>query len=162
MHFSFNFGFGYVGLIFLLGLFIPNIIWIKRRPVDYDEYSKKENPVLGIIEKIGEVAVTCCAVFFSDFTVSKIDLWSLWLLGAVLLMVCYEIYWIRYFKSNRTMKDMYSSLFGVPLAGATYPVLAFLLLGIYGRNLLMLIAVIFLGIGHISIHYSYKKMIESL
>ena len=28
-------------------------------------------------------------------------------------MILYEIYWIRYFKSNKTMKGMYSSLLGI-------------------------------------------------
>ena len=33
-------------------------------------------------------------------------------------MILYEVYWIRYFRSNRTMEDMYSSLLGIPVAGA--------------------------------------------
>ena len=31
-----HFGFSYVGLIYLLMLFIPNIIWSKNQPIDYD------------------------------------------------------------------------------------------------------------------------------
>ena len=47
-------------------------------------------------------------------------------------MVLYEIYWIRYFRSAKTMKDLYSSILGIPVAGATLPVLAFMLLAVYG------------------------------
>ena len=72
-------------------------------------------------------------------------------------MILYEIYWIRYFRSEKTMKDMYSSILGVPVAGATLPVLAFGLLAVYGGNLPMLIAVIILGIGHIGIHLQHRK-----
>lgn len=43
------------------------------------------------------------------------------------------------------------------MAGATLPVLAFLLLGIYGKNIFMTIAVIILGIGHIGIHLNHRK-----
>lgn len=75
-------------------------------------------------------------------------------------MILYEIYWIRYFKSKKTMKDFYSSLLGVPVAGATLPVLAFLLLGIYGKNIFLIIATIVLGIGHIGIHINHKKEVE--
>ena len=32
-------------------------------------------------------------------------------------MVLYEIYWIRYFKSGKTMGDFYRSLWGIPVAG---------------------------------------------
>ena len=59
-----------------------------------------------------------------------------------------------------TMKDMYSSLLGIPVAGATLPVVAFLLLGIYGRNIFLIISTIVLGIGHIGIHLNHKKELE--
>ena len=55
------------------------------------------------------------------------------------------------------MKDMYSSLLGIPVAGATLPVLAFLLLGIYGKNVFLIIATIILGVGHIGIHLNHRK-----
>ena len=55
------------------------------------------------------------------------------------------------------MKDFYSSFLGVPVAGATLPVLAVLLLAIYGKNPFLLIAGIVLGIGHIGIHLMHRK-----
>ena len=57
------------------------------------------------------------------------------------------------------MKDFYSSFLGVPVAGATLPVAAFFLLGIYGCNIFLLTAVIILGIGHIGIHLQHKNEI---
>lgn len=55
------------------------------------------------------------------------------------------------------MRDFYSSLLGIPVAGATLPVAAFFLLGIYGRNPLLIVAVTVLGIGHIGIHMEHRK-----
>ena len=75
-------------------------------------------------------------------------------------MILYEIYWIRYFKSEKTMQDMYSSILGIPVAGATLPVIAFFLLGIYGKNIPLIVSVIILGIGHIGIHLEHKKEIK--
>ena len=75
-------------------------------------------------------------------------------------MLLYEIYWIRYFKSNKTMKDMYSSILGIPVAGATLPVLAFLLLGVYGKNIPLIVSSIILGIGHIGIHLNHRKEVQ--
>lgn len=54
----FRFGFSYVGLIYLLMLFIPNIIWTKNKPKDYEQYALKENKILQVLEKIGEVLVS--------------------------------------------------------------------------------------------------------
>lgn len=151
-----NFGFSYIGLIFLLMLMIPNMIWSKNKPKDYDRYTKNESKILLSFERIGEVLVTCLSLVFSDFNINTISNWSIILLSAFILMILYEIYWIRYFKSNKTMRDMYSSLLGVPVAGATLPVLAFLLLGIYGKNIFLIIATIILGIGHIGIHLNHR------
>lgn len=155
-----NFGFSYVGLIYLAMLFIPNLFWTKHKPENYEEYVKNENKVLKIFENIGQVLVTCIVLVFKDFNV-RFNSWQIiWLVISFSLMVLYEIFWIRYFKSEETMKDFYSSLFGIPVAGATLPVIAFLMLGIYGKNIFLVISAIILGIGHIGIHINHKKEIS--
>ena len=72
-------------------------------------------------------------------------------------MVLYGFWWIRYFRSEQKLSDFYSSFLFIPFAGATLPVIAFFMLGIYGRVIWMLMAVIILGIGHIGIHMQHKK-----
>lgn len=164
---SYRFGFSYVGLIFLLMLFIPNMVWAKHQPTDYDVYAKNENKVLLGFERIGQVLVTIVSVIFVDFNVliygSKngilIPARIAYLIFALVLMIAYELYWIRYFRSEKTMKDFYSDFAGVPLAGATLPVMAFALLGLYGNNIIMLVAVLILGIGHIGIHWNHYKAV---
>lgn len=150
-------GFSYMGLIFLILLTVPNLAWTKNQPKDYDKYAAGENKVLLIMERIGQVTVSCLVLIFSDFNIQGVSLWGIWLLVACILMLLYEAYWIRYFKSAKTMQDFYSSLLGVPVAGATLPVAAFFLLGIYGRNPFLIAAVIVLGIGHIGIHLGHRK-----
>lgn len=76
-----------------------------------------------------------------------------------MLMILYETYWVRYFKSEKTMADFYRSLLSIPVAGAILPVAAFMLLGVYGRNIFMIISVIILGVGHIGIHWQHRKKI---
>ena len=154
-----HFGFSYIGFLFLLMLMIPNMIWSKNRPKDYDKYVVNENKILLIFERVGEVLVTGLSLIFADFNINAISSWSIILLVAFLLMVLYEIYWVRYFRNEKTMKDMYSSLLGVPVAGATLPVFAFFLLGIYGRNIFLMSSTVILGIGHIGIHLNHRKEI---
>lgn len=155
-----NFGFSYVGLIYLIMLMLPNIIWTKNQPKDYEKYVGSENKVLLAFERIGEVLVSCAALIFSDFNLKPWSSWSWWLVISFALMVLYEIYWIRYFKSEKAMKDFYSSILGIPVAGATLPVLAFLLLAVYGKNIILGIAALILGIGHIGIHLMHRREIE--
>ncbi|MDE6601926.1 MAG: hypothetical protein K2K90_07145 [Lachnospiraceae bacterium] len=148
-------GFSYVGLFFLLMLIVPNLIWTKNQPQGYS--AEKENRFLVLLERAGEVLTTCCALIFSDFNLREWSKWSWWLVAAFALMIMYEIWWVRYFKSERRLSDFYSSFFGISVAGATLPVMAFFLLGIYGKVIWMLVASIILGIGHIGIHLQHRR-----
>ena len=152
-----HFGFSYVGLIFLVMLFVPNIIWAKHQPQGYDQYAKNENKIFLALERAGEVLVTALVLIFSDFNVQGFEPRLILLAVALILMIMYEVFWIRYFKSEMTMKDFYSSLLGIPVAGATLPVIVVLLLAIYGRNPLLFVAGIILGIGHIGIHLQHRR-----
>ena len=152
----FHFGFSYVGILYLLMLFVPNILWTKYLPEGYEDSAKKENKVLLTFERIGEVLTCVIVLVFSDFNPRK-TIWVIWLVISFVFMILYEIYWIRYFKSEHTMMDMYSSLFGIPVAGATLPIISFVFLGIYGSNVFLLVSVIILGIGHIGIHLQHRN-----
>lgn len=140
-------------------LFIPNIIWTKNQPENYEQYVQNENKFLQIMEKIGEALVCCCVLIFSDFNIRLYSMRCIWLLISFMLMLLYEVYWIRYFRSEQKMSDFYRSICGIPVAGATLPVCAFLLLGVYGSNVFLIISTIILGIGHIGIHLNHYKNI---
>ena len=152
-----RFGFSYIGLIWLILLFVPNMIWTKNKPQDFEKYAESENKVLLALERVGQFIVTPVALLFSDFNCKGLNFWTAVLLASFLCMVLYEVWWIRYFKSEKTLKDFYRGMLGVPVAGATLPVIAFLLLGIYGGNILMLIGSLLLGAGHIGILLQHRK-----
>lgn len=151
-------GFSYVGFIFLLMLTVSNLIWTKHKPNGYTD--KNENRILLIFERVGQVCVTCTTIMFSDFNIHGWSAWSFWLIAAVVLMVMYECWWIRYFKSEKQLKDFYSSFLGIPVAAATLPVVAFFFLGLYGKVIWLLISVVILGIGHIGIHLQHLREIR--
>jgi hypothetical protein len=154
-----HFGFSYVGFVFMLMLIVPNLIWTKYQPKEYD--FKDENRVLLVFERVGQFGVAGTALMFSDFNIRGCSLWSFWLIAAFVLMILYEYWWIRYFKSNRTCKEFYSSFYGIPVAGATLPVVAFFFLGLYGRVIWLIVSVIIFGIGHIGIHLQHRREMQS-
>lgn len=137
-------------------LFAPNIIWAKNKPKDYDKYVKNENRLLSILESLGQVLVVCFSLFVIDFDIIDSS-WQIMLILAFLFMIMYELYWVRYFKSSKTMADMYSGFLGIPVAGATLPVIAFFLLGIYQKNIFLMLSTLILGVGHIGIHLAHEK-----
>ena len=153
-----TFGFSYVGAIFLLCVLVSNLLWTRCRPRDYDP--SVESRSLLALARTGQVWTTCAALVFQDFNLRPWTPWSWWLIGAAALMVLYELWWLRYFRSARTMADFTSSLLGVPVAGASLPVAAFFLLGIYGRVVWMLLGVTVLGMGHIGIHLRHRREIR--
>ena len=151
-------GFSYIGLIYLLMLFIPNIIWSKSQPTDYD--TTQENKILLLFERVGQVFCTCSILIFSDFNITLFSAWSLWLIASFLLMILYEICWIRYFTNDHTEENFYRSFCGIPVPLASLPVMAFLILGIYGKVIWLIASAIIIGIGHIGIHIQHLKTLK--
>lgn len=153
-----TFGFSYVGMLFLVLLFIPNLLWSRHKPKDYT--AGKESKILRVLEATGQIAVTCISLCFSDFNLRPISWSSIFLAVACVFQILYEFWWIWYFKSDKTLIEFYGSFCGIPVAGAVLPVLAFFCLGLYGRNLWMLLACICLGVGHIGIHLQHKRELK--
>ena len=154
-----TFGFSYIGLIYLLMLFIPNIIWAKNQPSDYDPGI--ENKFLLAMERSGQILCSAAMLCFSNTNPQVLDWWLIWFVLSVLLMLAYEGFWIRYFTGGHTMLDFYRPFLKVTYPGATLPCIAFLLLGIYGKLVWLIIASVILSIGHIGIHVQHYKKINS-
>jgi hypothetical protein len=154
-----TFGFSYIGLIWLLLLFVPNLLWAKKRPDGYDELAKSENKVLLVFERVGQAAVVCSALVFSDYNPTAFSGWTAWLIASAILMLLYEAAWVRYFISP-TLKTFYGRLLFIPVPLASLPVLAFLLLGLYGKVLILIASAVILGVGHIGIHGQHIRRLK--
>lgn len=150
-----HFGFSYVGAVYLLLLFIPNLLWTRFQPEGYDPGT--ENRLLHFFERAGQVLTVTAVLIFDDYHLKPWSVWSLWLAASFALMIFYEIWWVRYFRGSKSQADFYSSLLGIPVAGATLPVASFLLLAVYGKVIWLFLASIVLGIGHIGIHLQHRK-----
>jgi len=98
-----HFGFSYVGLIFMLMLQIPNIMWARRKPRGYDPSG--ENRILLVFERCGQVLCTVTILFFNDTNPHGLEPWTMWFVLAFLLMILYELHWIRYFRGGGTLRD---------------------------------------------------------
>ena len=152
-------GFSFVGLFCLLLLFVPNILWMRAQ-----KEPPKQNPepvLLTWLERIGQIGIVVCALIFRDY--DRI-LWSprlLLLAAAVLLLVCYDLWWVRYFRGERGKADLYRSFLGIPLAGAVFPTAGFFLLGAFGGVVWLMLASAIFGAGHIPISYINRKNLNN-
>jgi len=128
-------------------------MWAKRKPKGYDPSC--ESKTLLAFERVGQVLCTASILLFTDYNPDTFVPWTTWFIASAVLMVLYEIFWIRYFRSKQTVMDFYRPLLGIPAPGATLPVFAFLLLGIYGKVIWLIVSSLILGVGHIGIHLQH-------
>lgn len=152
-------GFSIVGSAFLLVLFIPNIRWAKRQPAGYEELQKREGRILLAPERVGQV-LTTCTLLISVCPEGASFPWVLVLVAAALLMILYEIAWVRYFGDGERLDGMYQPLGPVPVPIASLPVAAFVLLGIWHKSPLAATSAIILAAGHIGIHLGHLHELE--
>ena len=128
-------------------------------PQGYDPLG--ENKLLLIAERTGQVLCTASILLFTDYNPIIFEPWTAWFIASAALMIVYEIFWVRYFRSKQTVNDFYRPLLGIPAPGATLPVAAFLLLGIYGKVIWLIVSSMILGVGHIGIHLQHIKNFKS-
>jgi len=148
-------GFSYIGLAYLLILVIPNALWARDKNKKYE--FKDETKILSAFERVGQVFITVTLLLFTDNEPILSSVWIVWLYISLIFMILYEVYWIRYFKSEKEINDFYHPILGIPIPGAILPVIVFLLLGIYKKLIWLILSAIIFGIGHIGIHYIHFK-----
>ena len=151
-----QFGFSIVGVVFLAMLFIPNIRWARNQPAGYEELSGHESKILLAFERVGQVLTSVSALVFVCPQGLSLP-WLLWLIAAFLLMLLYELAWVRYFKGGERLDGMYQSLGPIPVPIASLPVAAFVLLGVWYQSPVAVIAAVILGVGHIGIHLGHLR-----
>ena len=154
-------GFSYIGFVYLLLLFIPNIIWAIDKNKINPSSLFTENRVLLLLERSGQILTTVIVLVFNDFNPTKVTPRLAWLVVSFIALALYEVSWVRYFKGNRSVNSLYCSFLRIPIPLASLPVIAFLLLGIYGKVIWLVVSVFALGIGHIGIHLQHRLRLES-
>lgn len=80
--------------------------------------------------------------------------WHISYIGIIFLLM---LFIPNFLWTKRMPKDYYRSMLGIPLPGATLPVVAFALLSIYECYPILFVSVLILGIGHIGIHWNHFK-----
>lgn len=155
----YSFGFCISGLVILLMLFVPKLLW-GRKP---EAPIRKEKRFLRTLGCIGQVGIAACLLLFTDFDPCikhlaggvyfnmRIFFWVL----ALVAMILYVCHWV----SGRG-KCASASFAGFPVARATLPTIAMVLLGIYSGNGAMLAFAALYGIGQIGMCHKYATAAE--
>lgn len=136
------------GLIFLILLLIPNIVYaVKNKEV----VNKCTDKWALVLEQIGRYGSMFFMVFaFGSMTQgwASVTEFVIYLLGSAVLMLAYWIVWMLFFAGQRMWKSM---------ALAIIPTLLFLIGGITMRNIPAMVLAVIFGIGHIYITYKNQE-----
>ena len=132
------------GLIFLILLLIPNIVYAVKYK---DATNTCTNKWALVMEQIGRYG----SMFFMVFTLgsmtqgwASVTEFMVYLLGSMLLMLAYWIVWMLYFVEQRMWKSMVLAII---------PTLLFMIGGITMRNAVAMAFAVVFGIGHIYVTY---------
>jgi hypothetical protein len=144
-----RFSFSVTGFLFLCGLFVPNILYGFYPPTDQPKV--RENRLLLISERAGQVLCTLFLLTGGDFPARELSFGLLWLCASWILMALYWFCWSRYFRGAHVARDFYRPFLGIPLPLAVLPVCAAFSLSIYCRSIGLAVSTCILGIGHIGV-----------
>ena len=82
----FHFGFSYVGILYLLMLFVPNILWTKYLPEGYEDSTKKTKYCLHLKESVRYLPVWLYWSFLTSFVFLGIYGSNVFLLVSVIIL----------------------------------------------------------------------------
>lgn len=128
------------GLIIVVLMLIPNIIYaVKFRGKE----NQCKNWVMNILEQIGRYSAMFLMIFhigIAEYGLSSISSFFIYIYGNSVLMLAYWISWLLFFAKRTYAKQ---------IALAIIPPIIFLLNGILLRHVLLIIAAVIFGVGHI-------------
>lgn len=127
-----------IGILIVVLILIPNIIYaFKFRGIE----NKCKNKIMNVMEQVGRYA---CMLFMiinvGEFGFSGIGTFLVYFLGNAVLLLSYWIFWILYFIKQS---------FGKSMALAIIPTVIFLLSAVTLQHVVLLIAAVLFGVGHI-------------
>lgn len=141
--------FNLFGLIFMVILLIPNIIFSFKCKNGFE--NKWMNPSIEIIERIGRYGCFCfmiinipktCFGWWSD------EAFAVYLIVDFILIILYCLIWIICFKKNSLFRALFLSII---------PSVLFFFSGMMSRSVLLILSSILFAPSHIAISYRNAK-----
>ena len=141
--------FNVFGLVFIVVIMIPNIVFAVRCKDDFD--NKWNNKLIEIIEQIGRFG--CIGFMIFNVPGTWFGWWSneafaIYLIIDFLLISLYCAIWFIFWKKNNVFRA---------LALSIIPSVIFLFSGVMSRSILLIIATILFAPAHILISYKNAK-----
>jgi hypothetical protein len=157
-----NIEFYWISLIIPTVVLAPNLLWFLFPPINMPASEEIKEPItLTILENIGRVGVIIIPLFYP---IVVDDASQYCLIAMIVLLLVYYVGWFRFFIKGRNYADGFLPLrwIPIPIPMAVCPVMYFILSAVLLKSILMLMAALVLGIGHILISYREYQRINTI
>ena len=139
-------GIHYKGILAVSIILIPNIFFFIFPSQNTAENLNPIPLVFTIFEQVGRLACFVLPILLGK-KIAEQGFSYLLVLMAISVMI-YYICWICFFVNGREYYDLFKPLWVIPIPMAIFPVLYFLLLGIWAKSPVLMISSIIFAIGH--------------
>lgn len=136
-----QYGFSYMGFLFLLFLMAPSFYWANLP--GYTQYRSHKKWVFAALDRAGLTAMFPVTLIFKNYDYRGPEPQLIFLILGGLCMLFYYLHWIRCCRQHCAPM----SLGKIPLT--VLPVLSMVFLSIYGHSLWLFLAAAVYGIGHV-------------
>ncbi|MGG0715973.1 hypothetical protein ABE096_00035 [Robertmurraya massiliosenegalensis] len=151
-------GFSIIGLIIVMFILAPNILFSIYRPNNIPAGMKDKESIFTISERLGQFGCIFLLIVLKDsIDGNPLDIYFM------LMSICIVFYyylWVRYFVQGRNFSSLFKPLGFIPIPMALFPVLAYAFAALWLNSIWLSLAVILLAIGHLTNSwntYTYTK-----
>ncbi len=134
------------GILIPLLVMLPNLVFLFLGPHHMPQNLSTSSAVITVLERIGQISCFAMPLVFGHKIAEQPVNFTPVLMGICMLL--YYICWIRYFAGGREFALLYEPLGPVPIPMALFPILYFLLLGVWMKSYLFVVPALLFAIGH--------------
>ena len=145
-------GIHFKGILVVLLLLLPNIFFCIFPPQNAPQNLNSVPVVFTIMEQIGRIACFVVPIVFGKKIAEQNNSYLVILMAICLLI--YYICWILYFANGREYFDLFKPIGLIPIPMAIFPLMYFILLGIWIKSPFFIAPAILFSIGHIVVSWN--------
>ncbi len=134
------------GILIPLLVLLPNLLFAFIGPQHMPKNLLSTPLIFTVLERIGQVACFTMPILFGK-KIAEQQGNFLPILMAICLLV-YYLCWIRYFAGGREFALLFKPLGYIPIPMALFPILYFLLLGLWLKSYLFVTPALLFAVGH--------------
>lgn len=152
-------GYSIVGLVLALVIFLPSILFYPLfPPKDDDKNRPRTEPhrLFTLLEKAGQAGCIVVLLVYKDGFPAE-TLLSPFAIAMAVCIAVYYAFWIRYLIKGRHTGDLFGNVGFIPVPLALFPVLAFGFAAAWSQSLVLAVAALLLGLGHIPVTLHTQK-----